>query len=63
MSLFNIIGNITTAAIKTAVSPIAIVADVVDISIGIEPKNTKKLVNSIGKDLEDSIDELTGEKF
>ena len=63
MGLFNVIGNIASVAVKTATSPIAVVADAVDVAMGNEPKNTKKLVNSIGKDLEDSLDELSGEKF
>lgn len=63
MGLFNVIGNIASAAVKTATSPIAIAADVIDTAMGNEPKNTKKLVNSIGKDLVDSLDELSGEKF
>ena len=63
MGLFNVIGNIASVAVKTATSPIAIVADVVDTAMGNEPKNTKRLVNSIANDLEDSLDELSGEKF
>lgn len=63
MGLFNVIGNMASVAVKTATSPIAVVVDAVDVAMGNEPNNTKKLVNSIGKDLEDSLDELSGEKF
>ncbi len=63
MGLFNILGNIASVAVKTVAAPIAIVADVVETATGNEPQNTKKLVNSIGKDLEDSLDELSGENF
>lgn len=63
MGLFDVLGNIASAAVKTVVTPIAIVADVVDTATGNEPKNTKKLVKSIGKDLEDALDELSGENL
>lgn len=63
MGLFNVLGNIASVAVKTVASPIAVVSDVVDVATGNEPKSTKKLVKSIGKDLEDSLDELSGEKL
>ena len=63
MGLFNILGNIASATVKTAVTPVAIIADAVDVAVGSEPTHTKKLVKSIGKDLEDSLDEMSGEKF
>lgn len=62
MGLFNIIGSIAGAAVKVAVSPVAIVADVIDVATGNTPKTTGKLLESIGKDAEDVVDELTGEK-
>lgn len=63
MGLFNVLGNIASAAVKTVAAPVAIIADVVDTATGNEPKNTKKLVKSIGKDLEDSLDELSGDNL
>lgn len=63
MGLFNVIGNLASVAVKVAAAPVAIIADVVDTATGNEPKNTKKLVKSIGDDFEDSLDELSGEKL
>lgn len=63
MGLFNVLGNIASSAIKVVATPVAIIADVVDTATGNEPKNTKKLVKSIGDDFEDSLDELSGEKL
>jgi len=61
MGLFGFIGEVTSAAIKVAVTPIAVVKDVVDIAGGDEAENTKKLIKSAGKDIEKGFDKLTGE--
>ena len=38
--------------IKTVSTPVAIVADVVEVAKGKEPKKTEKLIKSIEKDIE-----------
>lgn len=53
--------KILTAAVKTTLSPVAIVKDAVDVATGEEPKNTSNLLESVEKDLEDSVDAITGE--
>lgn len=62
MGLFNIIGSVAVAAVKVAVSPVAIAVDVVDAATGGETTRTKDLLESIVQDAEDVVDELTGEK-
>lgn len=47
--------GLLSSLIKVVATPIAIVADVVDVAQGKEPKNTEKVVNSI-------VDELDGWK-
>lgn len=51
-------GNLVSGIVKVALSPIAIAKDVVDVAIGEEPENTKKLLSSAGDDVKDSIDDL-----
>lgn len=50
--------SLISASVKTVLAPVAIIKDAVDVTIGIEPENTKKLTKSIVDDLED----LTGLK-
>lgn len=52
MGLFDMVGNLASASIKVCTTPIAIVADVVNVATGNEPDSTKKLIKSAGKDLE-----------
>ena len=52
-------GNIISAAVKVAITPIAIVKDVVSIATGDEPNNTKSIINSATDDLSDAIDDIT----
>lgn len=52
--------NIISATIKTALTPVAIVKDAASIAIGEEPEATKDLLKSAGEDLEDAIDDATG---
>lgn len=63
MGLFSILGDVASATIKLAATPITATVDVVKIATGSEPDSTKELIKSAGKDLEDAVDELTGEKF
>lgn len=52
--------NILSATIKTALTPIAIIKDVVDIAKGEEADNTKNLLKSAGEDFDEAIDEISG---
>jgi len=53
--------NIISAAVKTAVSPIAIVKDIASVAIGENPESTKKLLESAGRDVENAINNVTGD--
>lgn len=61
MGLFDALANLVSATVKVAVTPIAIVKDVVDVAVGNEPDTTKKLIKSAGEDFENTMDELCGE--
>jgi len=52
--------SIISSAVKVAISPIAVVVDVVKVVKGEEPETTKDLLSSAGEDLNDAIDEVTG---
>ena len=60
-NVMGFLGNTFGAIVKTALTPIAIVKDAVDVVTGEEPKNTKNLINSACKDAEKAIDNLTGD--
>lgn len=53
--------NIISATVKTALTPIAVVKDVVDVAIGNEAENTKELLESAAKDAERATDTAFGE--
>ncbi len=53
--------NILGAAVKTVLTPVAVVKDVVNVTIGEEPNATKKLVNGIVDDIGKALDNLTGD--
>lgn len=55
------LGNIISATVKTALTPVAVVKDAVDLASGNEPENTKKLLNSAAKDAERAGDTILGE--
>ena len=57
MSFFS---SFTSAIIKTVLTPVAIVKDVVNIATGEEPDSAKSLLQSAGEDLEDAIDDVCG---
>ena len=61
MGLFGFIGNAASATIKLATTPIAVVKDVGNITIGEEPTATEKHIKSIADSLEKTVDDLTGE--
>ena len=50
--------NIISATVKTALTPVAIVKDVVNVVTGDEADATKKLLSSAKKDAEDAFDDL-----
>lgn len=50
--------NLVSATIKTALTPVAIVKDVVNIATGEEADATKELLNSAVQDVEESTEEL-----
>jgi|688.fasta_scaffold2288794_1 hypothetical protein len=50
--------NIVSATIKTALTPIAIVKDAVNIATGNEVDSTKELLQSATEDVADAFDEL-----
>jgi len=52
--------SIISSAVKTALTPVAVVADAVDIVKGEESNNTKDLLQSAGEDLDDAINDATG---
>jgi hypothetical protein len=55
------LGNIISATVKTALTPIAVVKDAADVASGNEAENTKKLLNSAAKDVERAGDTILGE--
>ena len=58
MGLFGFIGEVVSAAVKVAVTPLAVVDDAISVVTGSEPNTTKKLIKSAGKDLEKGVDEI-----
>lgn len=52
--------GILSAAVKVALTPVAVVTDAVAIVKGDEPNNTKDLLKSAGEDFDDAMDEATG---
>ena len=61
MGLFGFVGNVVSASVKVAATPIAATVDVVKIATGNEADTTKKLLKSVGDDLEDAGDQITGD--
>ena len=60
MGLFGFIGNVASAAVKVAITPVAIVKDAVSVAVGGDVDSTKELIKSVGEDLEKSVDEAFG---
>lgn len=52
-----------SAVVKTVLTPVAIVKDVVNVATGEEADATKNLLNSAGEDVENSIDDLADGKI
>jgi hypothetical protein len=55
MGLFS---NLISATVKAAITPIAVVKDVVNVATGQEADATKNLLESAGEDLEDAFDDF-----
>ena len=55
--------NIVSATIKTALTPVAIVKDTVNIVTGNEVDSTKKLLESAREDASDAFDDLGDGEF
>lgn len=53
--------NIISATVKTALTPIAIAKDIVDVAKGEEAENTKRLLKSASKDAERAGNTMLGE--
>jgi len=58
--MFDILTNLVSATVKTALTPIAVAKDVVNIAPGEEADATKSLLKSAAEDAEEAIDEATG---
>jgi len=54
------LSNIVSATIKTALTPVAVVKDVINVATGQDPNTTKNLIESAGEDVSDAIDDITG---
>jgi len=52
--------SIISSAVKVAISPVAVVVDVVKVVTGNEPDTTKNLLESAGEDMSDAFDDATG---
>lgn len=53
--------NIISATVKTALTPVAVVKDIVDVVTGKEGGNTKKLLNTAAKDAKRAGDTIMGD--
>lgn len=51
--------NLLSGVVKSIITPVAIVVDVVDIAQGEEPNNTSNLTESAIEDLKQAVDDLT----
>jgi len=50
------LGNLISATVKTALTPLAVAKDAVNVIVGEEATSTKEHISSIGNDLEDMIE-------
>lgn len=55
--------NIISATVKTALTPLAVVKDAVNVVTGEEAEATKKHLKSTKKDVEDAFDDLGDSEF
>ena len=52
--------SLLSSAVKVALTPVAVVKDVVNVAIGEEANATKENLESAVRDAEDAMDEATG---
>jgi hypothetical protein len=52
--------SIIGATVKTVLTPVAIVKDVVNVATGKEVDTTTNLLSSAAEDLSDAVDDITG---
>jgi len=57
-----LISDLISATVKVAITPVAVVKDVVNVATGNEPDETKKLLESAGDDIKSATDHMTGDK-
>lgn len=50
------LGSLVSATVKTALTPVAVVKDAANITMGDDPNATKNLIDSIGDDIDNIID-------
>ena len=50
--------NVLSATVKTVLTPVAVVIDVVNVATGEDVDTTKSLLESAAEDLADSVDDL-----
>lgn len=55
--------NMVSATIKTALTPVAIVKDVVNVATGEDAESTKKLIQSAQQDVSEGLDDLGDGEF
>jgi hypothetical protein len=55
--------NIFSAAVKTVLTPAAVVKDGINVVTGEEPDATKKLLSSTANDIEEGFDDLANGDF
>jgi hypothetical protein len=53
--------NMFSAAVKVALTPVAVASDVVKTAVGVEPDTTKGLLKMAKDDAEEAMDDLCGE--
>jgi hypothetical protein len=52
------LSGLVSAAVKTVLTPVAVVKDVVNVATGEDADATKKLLKSVGRDLDEAGDGL-----
>jgi hypothetical protein len=53
-NMFGFLSNIVSATVKTALTPVAVIKDVVNVAVGEEADATKNLLTSVGEDLKEA---------
>lgn len=57
------LSNLLGAAVKTALLPVGVAKDIVDVTMGEDADATKDLLEDVGEDLEDAGDDLAEGNF